>query len=298
MINIGVTVSDSRVFPKQLEKIRSSHNLISIQPGELKDKIGQCDVIYLWNLAYSELKRCLASEATLPKQIFIARQGSDNHLDQLTKGKNVEMHYARGAFSKSISEFVLASIMMLSKNLHKTTISKDWTKYEQLPTAGSNALILGRGNISNHSKKLLEKTDINVNQISRSDLVKLVKESSPSLSSIDHIICCLPLEKETESILGDAFFSHFKNANFINISRGGVLNTQSLINALDNGNLRAATLDAFTEEPLPNEDRLWSDSRVVVSPHQSYRSPDWENRLHSCFINFIKSRDTMVTNNE
>lgn len=51
--------------------------------------------------------------------------------------------------------------------------------------------------------------------------------------------------------------------------------------------MRAAVLDVFKEEPLEKGSPLWDDKRIIVSPHQSYRTYDWEGKLHKCFMEYL-----------
>ena len=102
MATIGITVSNIRTFPSQLEEIKQFNKFIFIKPGELEQKIDRCDIIYVWNLAYEELEACLTNKTTVPKSIFVARQGVDSELIKLAHSKNIEIQYARGVFSDSI----------------------------------------------------------------------------------------------------------------------------------------------------------------------------------------------------
>jgi glyoxylate/hydroxypyruvate reductase A len=55
----------------------------------------------------------------------------------------------------------------------------------------------------------------------------------------------------------------------INAARGGHLVEDDLIQALDKGHLRGATLDVFATEPLPDTNPLWIHPKVVVTPHSA-----------------------------
>jgi phosphoglycerate dehydrogenase-like enzyme len=52
----------------------------------------------------------------------------------------------------------------------------------------------------------------------------------------------------------------------VNIGRGGVVDEEALIEALQANRIRAA-LDVFAEEPLPDSSPLWSLPNVLISPH-------------------------------
>ncbi|MEM6987140.1 MAG: NAD(P)-dependent oxidoreductase, partial [Pseudomonadota bacterium] len=53
----------------------------------------------------------------------------------------------------------------------------------------------------------------------------------------------------------------------VNVARGEIVNEDHLLKALDTGHIRAALLDVFQTEPLPQEHALWKHPRVVVTPH-------------------------------
>lgn len=90
----------------------------------------------------------------------------------------------------------------------------------------------------------------------------------PFLSQADILVCLLPLTPATRGILNAKTFAQLpKGAYVINCARGGHLIEADLIEALDSGHLRGATLDVFQIEPLPETSPLWTHPKVVVTPH-------------------------------
>ena len=292
MKTIGVTVSNERRFPNDLLKFKDKFRFKSIEPEKLQSSIADCDILYLWSLAYRELDDVINSSCRLPDCIYVARQGGDEWLKKKLSSRSTKLYYAKGAFSKAIAEYTLASLFMLSKNLHVTAIQNDWRKYSSDWIFGSRALILGRGDIALNIKLLFEKVGIHSCMIGRKDVrnisrKKITGKLGVYINDTDHVICCLPSERGTQNILNFEFFSDFTNINFVNISRGEVLDTDGLLNALDKNFVRAAVLDVFKKEPLEKGNLLWGDKRVIVSPHQSYRTHDWEEKLHRCFMEYL-----------
>lgn len=91
-----------------------------------------------------------------------------------------------------------------------------------------------------------------------------------AVEQADVVICLLPLTPATESLLDATFFRHVKKgAIFVNVARGAIVDDTALITALDDGQLQAACLDVFRQEPLPAQHPFWRHPAVLITPHVS-----------------------------
>jgi phosphogluconate 2-dehydrogenase len=88
------------------------------------------------------------------------------------------------------------------------------------------------------------------------------------LARADIVLTMLPLTDATRGMIDAGFFARMKpGASFINGGRGATVNEDALLQALDQGTLRAAGLDVFAKEPLPAESPLRTHPRVTPLPH-------------------------------
>lgn len=84
----------------------------------------------------------------------------------------------------------------------------------------------------------------------------------------DFIIVATPLTQETRGMFDDAAFDKMKKtAIFINIGRGAVVNTSSLLKALREKTIFAAGLDVVDPEPLPKDHELLTLPNFEIVPH-------------------------------
>lgn len=101
------------------------------------------------------------------------------------------------------------------------------------------------------------------------------------LKESDFIVPFCPLTDSTRHIFNkDAFHLMKKDAIFINISRGGIVNHEDLYEALKNNVILAAGLDVTDPEPLPIDHPLFTLKNCVITPHTG--------------SNTIKSREDMA----
>jgi glyoxylate/hydroxypyruvate reductase len=98
------------------------------------------------------------------------------------------------------------------------------------------------------------------------------------LARTDILICLLPLTDATRGILNKDLFANLARDGrlggpiLINAGRGGLQVEADILASLDDGTLKAATLDVFETEPLPPDSPFWTHPAVTVTPHNAAAS--------------------------
>jgi D-3-phosphoglycerate dehydrogenase / 2-oxoglutarate reductase len=90
----------------------------------------------------------------------------------------------------------------------------------------------------------------------------------------------VPLTPDTMDMLDETALRKMKPGAFvINASRGGIVNVPALLRAIREGRLAGAALDTFAKEPLPSDDELLGENRILLSPHIAWKSEEAELEL-------------------
>lgn len=88
------------------------------------------------------------------------------------------------------------------------------------------------------------------------------------LATSEILVTLLPLTPQTEALIDAAALARMpQGAVLINPGRGGLIDDDALLAALNTGHLGHATLDVFRIEPLPHAHPFWTHPRVTVTPH-------------------------------
>jgi phosphoglycerate dehydrogenase-like enzyme len=109
------------------------------------------------------------------------------------------------------------------------------------------------------------------------------------LAECDFIVNTLPDTPQTHHLFNETMFRAMKPASFfVNVGRGGTVNEQDLIRALKKGWIGGAGLDVFETEPLPESSPLWQLENVILTPHVSGFTPEYDDRATDLFAENLR----------
>lgn len=224
-----------------------------------------------------------------------------------------------GAGASKMAEFILA--MLLAQGLkipdllenqreHKWPKNR-WEQFQPRELRDSTVGIIGYGSIGRQVAKLLEPFGTRV-LAAKKDAMNPRDEGyvvegfgdqpgdyatrlypAEAVNSIlkesDFVVVSVPLTKSTQNLISAEQFSAVKpGAYLVDISRGGVVDHEALINALNEGQLSGAALDVFPEEPLPENSPLWDLPNVIITPHVSGVTRFYDKRAVELFKENLK----------
>ncbi|KAB8308731.1 MULTISPECIES: glyoxylate/hydroxypyruvate reductase GhrA [Rahnella] len=180
--------------------------------------------------------------------------------------------------SLQMQEYALASVLRYFRRMDEYQLfqqQKQWRPLAPHSRGEFTVGILGAGVLGSSVAKALVDLQFTVRTWSRSGKSQDGVQSfygddqlGAFTTGCKVLINLLPNTPHTAGILNHQLFTNLQhNAYLINLGRGGHLVEGDLLRALDNGQIAAATLDVFAEEPLPGMHPFWSHPRVSITPH-------------------------------
>jgi phosphoglycerate dehydrogenase-like enzyme len=104
------------------------------------------------------------------------------------------------------------------------------------------------------------------------------------LRECDFVVVSVPLTNDTRKMIGSEELASMKpTAYLIDISRGGVVDSTALLAALREKKIAGAALDVHSEEPLPQDSPFWKFANVIITPHISGITPNYNDRVIALF---------------
>jgi glyoxylate/hydroxypyruvate reductase A len=184
-----------------------------------------------------------------------------------------------------MAEYVALHVLMHHRQelyLRQSQREKRWAPRYQWPASAVSVGILGLGVLGANAAEVLRRIGFRVAGWSRSekridgvDCFHGSAQLDAFLERTDILVSLLPLTADTRAILNRAMLTKLRRNGplgapvIINAGRGALQNEADILACLDDGTLGAASLDVFTQEPLPADSPFWTHPKVVLTPHNA-----------------------------
>lgn len=189
---------------------------------------------------------------------------------------------AGGVFGLSVSEHLIASIIMMYRNIPQ--MLENQKKHLWDPNLGvfdsifgKKILVLGVGDLGGTFAKKAAAMGAEVIVLARSarevpgfTKVDELSKLDEYLPWADIVLSALPASQETIHLFNKERFEKMrKDTLFINVGRGSLVETSILEEAAKEKVIGGMILDVFEEEPLSPKSSLWEEEKVMITPHIS-----------------------------
>lgn len=235
-----------------------------------------------------QVDAALLARAPHLKVISSVSVGVDNYALSALAERGVMLCHTPGVLTETTADTIFALIMASSRRLVELSNhvrEGRWTRHIDTDlfgwdVHGKTLGILGFGRIGQALARRAalgfgmpvlyhNRSAVNVAQ----DMPELLGKVKPVamdelLQRADIFAVVLPLSDSTRGLIGAREFGLMKpGAVFVNGARGAIVQEPALLHALNHGTLRAAGLDVFATEPLPQDSALRTHPKVTALPH-------------------------------
>lgn len=305
-------------FPEKLvERIRNTSPRLNVtqQPAQSPEVIPE----KLWKkveVLYTNYILPTPEQAPNLRWIQFHWAGIDKLVDSpILEKEDLVATTLSGANASQVAEYVIAMMLALGHrlpDLHSHQQRSEWPtdrwkRFTPVELRGSTVGIVGYGSIGRQVARLLKPFGAQVLASKRNVMKpedsgyipqemgdpdgKFTRRIYPAqaiksmFKECDFVIIAVPLTPENKNLIGAEELESLKpSAYLIDVSRGGIVVHQALINAIKKGKVAGAALDVFPEEPLPEDSPLWELPNVIVTPHISGVTPHYDERAIDLFI--------------
>ncbi len=285
LVNDGIE-ADGKLI---LEDAGYEVNTTTVAQNDLMTELPNYDVIIVRSA--TKVRKDLIDACPNLKIIARGGVGTDNIDVAYAREKGIEIITTPAASSQSVAELAMGHMFILSRFLHRSNREMATGDFKKLKSAyaegiqmrGKTLGIIGFGRIGQElarmgfamgmnvivSDPMITETDLTISLYNTKDVKLSIHLRSYTLAEIlknaDYISLHTPAL--AKPLIGaDEMAMMKRGAIIVNCARGGVIDEEALLAALESGQVGGAGLDAFVNEPNPRADLL-NHPRVSVSPH-------------------------------
>lgn len=278
-----------------------------ISQEHLADHIFNENIDALLVRSATQVRQELIDKCPSLKVIGRAGVGMDNIDVAYAREKGIAVLNTPGASSQSVAELVFSHLFCLSRNLHvsnRQMPEKGVSEFETLKKACSKGFelkgktlgIIGFGRIGQATANMalglgmnvlpydpfVEKTTLEIDFFHTEDTFSIEYHTVPFedvIAKSDFFTLHVPASPDGKPLIGEAEMARMKDGVvIINTARGGLVDEEALMKALDSGKVAGAGLDVFVGEPKPDS-RLLNHPKISVTPHIGGSTAEAQERI-------------------
>lgn len=284
-------------LPLVRELVPESHLRVCTAPDALGGILPQLDVLLAFKFGFRRFPRDEIVQAPRLRWVQLASAGID-HMVPYDPCRLIVTN-ASGIHGAIMSEYVIGMLVHLRWNVARLVEqqkARHWERYAVPSLAGRTLGVVGTGQVGAAIASRARAFGMRTLGVRRSGaaleafdevfgpggLQRLFAES-------DVVVLALPLTTETRHAIGARELQALRSSAYlINVSRGGIVDEEALIELLRERHIAGAVLDVFEKEPLPPDSPFWTLPNVVVTPHISSELDGWQVDLARLFCRNLR----------
>ncbi|MFC0186764.1 phosphoglycerate dehydrogenase [Fictibacillus aquaticus] len=279
MFNVLVTdsISDNGLIDLYEHHDFTVDKKVGIPPEELKEIIGNYDALIV--RSQTKVTQDILEHSGRLQVIARAGVGVDNIDVNSATRKGIIVINAPGANTIAAAEHTMAMMLALSRNVpqaHQLTSSGEWNRgaFQGVELYKKSIGIVGMGKIGTEVAKRCKSFEMEIlgfDPYLTEERAKSLGIRKATLDEIaaesDYITLHTPLTNATRNLVDAEYIQKTKQGvRFINCARGGIIDEEALVAAIDSGHVAGAALDVFQIEP-PENKGLFKHPAIIMTPH-------------------------------
>jgi D-3-phosphoglycerate dehydrogenase len=276
-----------------------------VDQSELANKINEENYEIVLVRSATTIRKEVIDDCPGLKLIGRGGVGMDNIDVTYAREKGLKVINTPASSSQSVAELVMGQMFSISRFLHDSyknmehgdfnTLKKNYAKGIEL--RGKTLGIIGFGRIGQSLASYALAIGMNVKalelqarevEISLAEIpgygtpkvkIKIESDWTNALPQCDFISVHVPKQANGEAVIGEKEFSLMKKGvRLINAARGGVIDENDLLAALEKGTVSYTALDVFENEPTPNK-QLLNHPKIAATPHIGAATLEAQDRI-------------------
>lgn len=231
--------------------------------------------------------------------LHVPTAGVDRPIFQEMLRRGVRVTNSSGANADAVAHTAIMGVMMLARGALKWLQAQREHRWapqrgDSAPPdlAGQTAIVVGYGPVGRRIAQLLDALGVKVHKLRHSPQAGDAASGIHGYGQLrdlardaQWLVVACPLSKETRHMVDAGVLNATPRGSFVvNVGRGGVLDEQALLEALDSGQVAGAHLDVFEQEPLAADSPFWDLPNVLVTPHNAGSTRQYGDRCVQMFL--------------
>lgn len=298
LANDGIDKGAVEIFMENNMEVDTNH----YEKQDLKKIIGDYQVLIIRSATRVDRDLIDAAKGTKLKLIIRAGVGLDNIDIEYATANGLIVKNTPNASSNSVAELVLGHMLTLSRFIAISNVTMRegcWNKkaYTGVEIFGKTLGIVGFGRIGKSLANKARALGMNVvfyDKFITEDESYQYNELDDLLRKADFISLHVPATEKP--LIGREEFEIMKDGVFIvNAARGGIIDEEALLDALNNKKVAGAGLDVYNIEPNPNLE-LCKHERVSCTPHIGAATQEAQERIGQEIIDIVMDYNNNIDN--